>query len=129
MPIYYFSAATLYHPISLSLSLSHSLTHIHTLFLRRSMRSSRSSSSLHWRRGVVHMRSSVRKRMKLSSIQKAKAVRSITPLQRKLRQLQKIIPGSDDMDVDSLFQTTASYIFLLESQVSFLRKLSSFYGI
>ncbi|KAL6331518.1 hypothetical protein AAG906_011458 [Vitis piasezkii] len=93
------------------------------------MRSSRSSSSLHWRRGVVHMRSSVRKRMKLSSIQKAKAVRSITPLQRKLRQLQKIIPGSDDMDVDSLFQTTASYIFLLESQVSFLRKLSSFYGI
>ena len=80
----------------------------------------------------MNMRSSRRRRVKLSPFsQKTKAVRiTITPLQRKLRELQKIIPGSDhDMDVDSLFQTTASYISSLETQVSFLRKLSSFYGI
>lgn len=50
-----------------------------------------------------------------------------TPIQRKLRQLQRIVPGCQDrgMDAQTLFHNTANYIHLLELRVSTLRTLLS----
>ncbi|KAI4344353.1 hypothetical protein L6164_011588 [Bauhinia variegata] len=51
-------------------------------------------------------------------------------LQRKLRQLERTIPGSHGiMEVQTLFLTIQNYITLLEAKVTVLRSLSTFYGV
>jgi hypothetical protein len=49
---------------------------------------------------------------------------------RKLRELKKIVPGPQvDMDIDVLLRTTAEYICYLELQVVVLRKISLLCGM
>ncbi|KAI4335486.1 hypothetical protein L6164_014126 [Bauhinia variegata] len=52
-----------------------------------------------------------------------------TCLQRKLRELQRTIPGSYGMDAHTLLITIENYITSLEAKVSVLRCLSTFYGV
>ncbi|KAI3790425.1 hypothetical protein L2E82_03449 [Cichorium intybus] len=75
-----------------------------------------------WRRGVVVGRTYGKKRMKKQVLNKNRHGRNI---ERQLRQLQKIIPGGGAtgqvVDVETLFQKIAVYIFLLESRVKLLK--------
>ncbi|KAK9274773.1 hypothetical protein L1049_022025 [Liquidambar formosana] len=75
------------------------------------------------RRGQFDMRGKKR-RVKLSFIKSTKAIKS--PIQRKLKQLQRIIPGCHEkMDTETLFRRTENYIFLLEFQGLDVRILES----
>ncbi|XP_039792937.1 uncharacterized protein LOC120658853 [Panicum virgatum] len=48
---------------------------------------------------------------------------------RRLRELKKIVPDSQDADVDMLLRRTADYISILELKVTVLRRLSAIYGV
>jgi len=50
-------------------------------------------------------------------------------LQKKLRELQGAVPGSEGMDMQNLFQNIQQYILQLEAKVTVLRSLSNFYGV
>ena len=53
-----------------------------------------------------------------------------TSIERKLRQLQRMLPaGCTEINMETLFQRTAEYIFLLEAKLSLLQNLSTFYGV
>ncbi|XVF34311.1 hypothetical protein REPUB_Repub18cG0048800 [Reevesia pubescens] len=53
-----------------------------------------------------------------------------TSIERKLQQLQRMLPpGCPEINMETLFQRTADYIFLLEAKVSLLHNLSTFYGV
>ncbi|XWS73167.1 hypothetical protein CRYUN_Cryun02cG0102500 [Craigia yunnanensis] len=53
-----------------------------------------------------------------------------TSMERKLKQLQRMLPvGCPENNMETLFQRTASYIFLLEAKVSLLQNLSTLYGV
>ncbi|OMP08066.1 hypothetical protein COLO4_06805 [Corchorus olitorius] len=53
-----------------------------------------------------------------------------TSVERKLEELQRILPDAcNEINMDTLFQMTADYIFLLEAKVSLLQNLSTFYGV
>ncbi|XVF47805.1 hypothetical protein PTKIN_Ptkin03bG0140500 [Pterospermum kingtungense] len=54
--------------------------------------------------------------------------------ERKLQQLQRMLPAGaacpcPEINMETLFQRTADYIFLLEVKLSLLRNLSTFYGV
>ncbi|KAM3275472.1 hypothetical protein ACQJBY_044067 [Aegilops geniculata] len=49
-------------------------------------------------------------------------------VQRRLRELKKIVPDARDADVDVLLRQTAEYICILELKVAALRRLSAIYG-
>ncbi|KAL6973729.1 hypothetical protein U1Q18_027914 [Sarracenia purpurea var. burkii] len=74
--------------------------------------------------GLMHIR--VRKRkMRLSLMGNRKGV------QKKLKQLKMLIPGGREMETaESVFQTTANYISLLQWRVSVLRStVSALYAL
>ncbi|KAL2338577.1 hypothetical protein Fmac_013023 [Flemingia macrophylla] len=51
-------------------------------------------------------------------------------LQKKLRELQGTVPGSEEMeDMHTFFQTIQNYILQLEAKVRVLRCLSNLYGV
>ncbi|KAF7838092.1 hypothetical protein G2W53_006574 [Senna tora] len=51
-------------------------------------------------------------------------------IERKLRELQRSVPGSQGiMEVKTLYQTIENYIILLEAKVTILRSLSTLYGV
>jgi hypothetical protein len=69
-----------------------------------------------------------KKRLRLPSVENTKAERS--RIQRKLRQLQRMIPSSHEMDLEtSLFPRIAIHILLLEVKVTILKNLSILYGV
>lgn len=63
-------------------------------------------------------RSTVKKKQKL--------VRSST--QRKLDKLRKIIPGCEEVDIETLFQKTLEEILELEMQVDMLKTILKLHG-
>ena len=99
--------------------------------MRVRMRSSKRSPS--GRRKVLVMRGRKirRQSLSLSNESGAAAAESVrTSIERKLRQLQRMLPdGCPEIDMETLFQRTAEYIFLLEAKVSLLQNLSTFYGV
>ncbi|KAK7388435.1 hypothetical protein VNO78_23251 [Psophocarpus tetragonolobus] len=50
-------------------------------------------------------------------------------MQKKLRELQGTVPGSEGMDMHTFFQTIQQYILQLEAKVRVLRCLSNLYGV
>ncbi|KAG0482262.1 hypothetical protein HPP92_010346 [Vanilla planifolia] len=46
---------------------------------------------------------------------------------RKLKELQRLIPGGEDLVTEQLFTKTATYIFHLRMRLHFLRALSKLY--
>nr|DAD45557.1 TPA_asm: hypothetical protein HUJ06_003787 [Nelumbo nucifera] len=56
-----------------------------------------------------------------------KTIRS--PIERKLKKLESIVPGCKELDVDALFRETLNYILVLEFQVSVLTSLHNLYGL
>lgn len=76
-----------------------------------------------WRRDVVVGRACGRKRVKNQIMLNNN---------RKLRQLQKIIPGGGPagqaVDPEALFQRIAVYIYLLESRVKVLKSAYTIFG-
>ncbi|XVE63444.1 hypothetical protein DITRI_Ditri07aG0021300 [Diplodiscus trichospermus] len=99
------------------------------------MRSSKRSPGA--RRKVLVMRGrKIRRHSRLSLANERGAATTATsqsvraPIDRKLRQLQRMLPvGSPEINMETLFQTTAEYISLLEAKVSLLQNLSTFYGV
>ncbi|CAJ1944921.1 unnamed protein product [Sphenostylis stenocarpa] len=57
------------------------------------------------------------------------AVKVKPSLQKKLRELQGEVPGSEGIDMQTLFQNIEQYIFQLEAKVTVLRCLSNLYGV
>lgn len=54
--------------------------------------------------------------------------------ERKLEQLQMMVPPAaaaacPEINMETLFERTADYIFLLEAKLCLLRELSTFYGV
>nr|DAD27572.1 TPA_asm: hypothetical protein HUJ06_029040 [Nelumbo nucifera] len=49
-------------------------------------------------------------------------------IEGRLKKLQRIVPGCQELDVDALFQRTADYILALELQVSTLKSLILSFG-
>ncbi|KAM3714465.1 hypothetical protein ACB098_01G337200 [Castanea mollissima] len=87
----------------------------------------RTRSSTPWRRGAMRMRGK-KKRLRLSLVKNSTAVN--TSIQRKLRQLQKTIPGcSNEMDLETLFPRIANYILSLQVKVNILKNISTLYGV
>jgi hypothetical protein len=85
--------------------------------------------SLQRRRRTMPMRMRGRKkRLRLPLVENTKAVK-LTTIQRKLRQLQRIIPSSHEMEPETLFPRIAIYILLLEVKVTILKNLSILYGV
>lgn len=81
-----------------------------------------------WGRGGLYVRG--RKKAKVCFGKKENNVmRASYPLQRKLKQLQRTVPGSHGMDAQALFLSIQNYIVLLEAKVRILRSLTSFYGV
>uniref|UniRef100_A0A0E0M1G3 BHLH domain-containing protein n=1 Tax=Oryza punctata TaxID=4537 RepID=A0A0E0M1G3_ORYPU len=75
------------------------------------------------------------KRRPMFTVRKNKGVASSVhrkPLQhmvqRRLRELKKIVPDAHEGDVDVLLRQTAEYICILELKVAVLRKLAAIYG-
>ncbi|PWA72486.1 hypothetical protein CTI12_AA270080 [Artemisia annua] len=64
-----------------------------------------------WKRGVVVRRTCYGRKKGLNSRHHGRSI------ERKLRQLQRLIPGGRAADTEALFQKIAIYIFLLESRV------------
>ncbi|RVW88402.1 hypothetical protein CK203_040911 [Vitis vinifera] len=58
---------------------------------------------------------------------KQKLIRSST--QRKIDKLRKIIPGCEEVDVETLFQKTMEEILELKMQVDILKRLSKLHGV
>lgn len=65
-------------------------------------------------------RSVTRKKLKLARI--------LAQRKRNLGTLRSIIPGCEEVDVDTLFLKTMEHIKKLELQVRILRSLVNFYG-
>ena len=65
-------------------------------------------------------RSVTRKKLKLARI--------LAQRKRNLGSLRSIIPGCEEVDVDTLFLKTMEHIKKLELQVRILRSLVNFYG-
>ncbi|KAI5348956.1 hypothetical protein PRUPE_1G097700 [Prunus persica] len=82
----------------------------------------RTRSSI-WRVG------SKKRKLRLSLIGNSKAAKS--SIERKLMQLQKLIPGCiiNSSNPETMFQEIANYIFLLEAKVNILRLLATSYGV
>jgi hypothetical protein len=103
-------------PLSTHLSLFLSLSLSHTM-----------RCSLPWRRRARRMRAR-KKRLRLPLGENTEATE--TSIQRKLRQLQRMIPNcSHEMDLETLYPRIAVYILLLEVKVDVLKNLSILYGI
>lgn len=50
-------------------------------------------------------------------------------VRRKVIELQKLVPGGEELRPDQLFARTANYIFQLKVQVRLLRALSKLYMV
>ncbi|CAH1417450.1 unnamed protein product [Lactuca virosa] len=83
-----------------------------------------------WRRGVVVGRSSGGRRKKKPVMVVFKINDNRKSMERKLRQLQRIIPGGgvEGIDMETLFQRIAAHISLLESRVDLLRSICSLFS-
>ncbi|KAL0013415.1 hypothetical protein SO802_000484 [Lithocarpus litseifolius] len=86
----------------------------------------RTRSSTLWRRRAMRMRGK-KKRLRLSLVKNSTAAN--TSIQRKLRQLQNIIPGCNEMDLETLFPRIANYILSLQVRVNILKDISTLYGV
>ncbi|XWS16927.1 hypothetical protein CRYUN_Cryun33cG0023700 [Craigia yunnanensis] len=104
--------------------------------MRVRMRSSK--RSLRARRKVLVMRGRKIQRQSLSLANESGTAPAAasdptrTSIERKLQQLQRMLPAGctcTEINMETLFQRTAEYIFLLEAKVSLLHNLSTFYGI
>ncbi|KAG2692204.1 hypothetical protein I3843_08G041200 [Carya illinoinensis] len=83
-----------------------------------------------WRRGgAMRMRTRRKKKLRLSFVESSKLTTVKSSVQRKLKQLQRIIPGCLEMDMENLFPRVANYILLLEEKVNVLKNLSTLYGV
>jgi hypothetical protein len=103
-------------PLSTHLSLFLSLSLSHTM-----------RCSLQWRRRARRMRAR-KKRLRLPLGENTEATE--TSIQRKLRQLQRMIPNCcHEMDLETLYPRIAVYILLLEVKVDVLKNLSILYGV
>ncbi|PQP96154.1 hypothetical protein Pyn_18329 [Prunus yedoensis var. nudiflora] len=82
----------------------------------------RTRSSI-WRVG------SKKRKLRLSLIRNSKDAKS--SIERKLMQLQKLIPGCiiNISNPETTFQEIANYVFLLEAKVNILRLLATSYGV
>ncbi|KAG2723012.1 hypothetical protein I3843_02G130900 [Carya illinoinensis] len=60
-------------------------------------------------------------------LQKMKTIRS-TARQRNVDTLRSIIPGCEEVDLETLFLKTMEHIIKLELQVHILKSLTDFYG-
>ncbi|KAG1346860.1 transcription factor IBH1-like [Cocos nucifera] len=49
----------------------------------------------------------------------------VMEIERRLRALQKLVPGGEDLAMDQLFEETADYIEALQGQVNVMRALAS----
>ncbi|KAK7291915.1 hypothetical protein RIF29_07466 [Crotalaria pallida] len=84
--------------------------------------------SITWPRGGLHVRGR-KKRAKLCLAKNSNNAMKPS-LQKKLRDLQKSVPGSQGiMDTNTLFQSIEKYILLLEAKVMILRCVSDLYGV
>lgn len=84
-----------------------------------------------WRRGVVVGRSSVaRRKKKAAAFALFNRNENRMSMERKLRQLQRIIPGGrvEPSNLDTLFHRVAAHIFLLESRVDLLKNAYSLFS-
>ncbi|KAE8056814.1 hypothetical protein FH972_013551 [Carpinus fangiana] len=69
-----------------------------------------------------------KKRLRLPSGENTEAME--TSIQRKLRQLQRMIPNCCyEMDLETMYPRIAVYILLLEVKVDVLKNLSILYGV
>ncbi|GJW79097.1 hypothetical protein Tco_0140779 [Tanacetum coccineum] len=85
-----------------------------------------------WRRGVVVGRSSVtRRKKKAAAFALFNRNENRKSMERKLRQLQRIIPGGrvEPSDLDTLFHRVAAHIFILESRVDVLKNAYSLFSL
>ncbi|EOY31590.1 hypothetical protein QQP08_025635 [Theobroma cacao] len=90
----------------------------------------RSKRTPRCRRKVLLMRGRKLRRQSLSSANDSSAESVRTSIERKLQQLQRILPAAcSEINMETLFLRTAEYIFLLEAKVSLLQNLSTFYGV
>lgn len=110
------------HPCP-SLSFSFSLS---VLTMRTRSCSTSSPIIPQLRRVGLNMKRIKKKKLKLRLIKKPhEQARTL----RKLKQLQRAIPGCHEMNhLGDLFEKTANYIFLLEAKLNLLRKLSTICG-
>ncbi|XP_029121181.1 transcription factor bHLH150 [Elaeis guineensis] len=49
----------------------------------------------------------------------------VMEIERRVRALQKLVPGGEDLPMDQLFEETADYIEALQGQVNVMRALAS----
>lgn len=52
----------------------------------------------------------------------------VMEIARKVRALQKLVPGGEDLAMDRLFEETADYVEALQKQVNAMRALASLLG-
>ena len=115
------------------LSLSPLHKHKHILYLSLSFAGKMNTRRFpSWARGGLQVRGR-KKRAKLCFGKNGNGNGTSTKsssLQRKLRELLRIVPGSHDgMDIQTLFQSIEDYITLLEAKLTVLRNLATFYGL
>ncbi|XP_022751634.1 uncharacterized protein LOC111300264 [Durio zibethinus] len=96
--------------------------------MRSSKRSPRARRKVLVTRGRNIRRQSLSLANESGAAAAAESVR--TSIERKLRQLQRMLPaGCAEINMETLFQRTAEHIFLLEAKVRSLQNLSTFCGI
>ncbi|KAE9609817.1 hypothetical protein Lal_00006760 [Lupinus albus] len=86
----------------------------------------RTRRSFTWPRGGMHVRGR-KKRVILCLTKNSNALKP--SLQKKLRELQKTVPGSQGMNMNTLFKRIEKYILQLEAKVMVLRCVSNLYGV
>jgi len=47
-------------------------------------------------------------------------------IERRVKALQRLVPGGEEMEMDALFEETADYIEALRGQVNFMRALAEY---
>ncbi|KAJ8480627.1 hypothetical protein OPV22_024354 [Ensete ventricosum] len=82
-----------------------------------------------WRQGGFHRlnRSTRHGISGMSRRGKGRRPSRAAAVERKVRTLQRLVPGGRGLQPEQLFLRTADYIFLLRLQVHVLRKLSKLY--
>ncbi|OIV99829.1 hypothetical protein TanjilG_26167 [Lupinus angustifolius] len=87
----------------------------------------RTRRSLTWPRGGLHVRGRKKRVILCLTNKNSNALKP--SLQKKLRQLQKTVPGSQGMNMNTLFKRIEKYILQLEAKVMVLRCVSNLYGV
>ncbi|EEF41446.1 transcription factor PAR2 [Ricinus communis] len=84
------------------------------------MNGCRDVSKVNWRRTTMGRRRRRRRR-------RGAATATTTSIQMRVKKLQRLIPGGEELQPDRLFLRTADYILHLELQVNVLQALSEIY--